>query len=202
MPRFRQRVISDAGDGWQIVEQEPVQQAMGPASHTLEVRDPEPGEGYQDFIAWHGIRHFTAAEVTLFRREARHVEPPRPMWRNIVPTLRICDELREELGHPLAVGNGFRNNAYNAKVGGRPSSRHLYNQAIDLDLPTAHRGPGHRRKFADAIGRLWHEHADALRMGVGFYQAEPTRAHIDTGHRARFWERVHAWPILQRTQSP
>jgi hypothetical protein len=202
MPRFLQRIISDAGDGWQLVEQVPEVQPAQLIVHSLEIREPEPGEGYQDFISWHGVRYFTASEVTLFRREARHVEPPRPMWRNIIPALRICDLLREELGHPLVVGNGFRDSAYNAQVGGRPSSRHLYNQAIDLDLPSGHRGPAARCEFADAIGRLWHEHADELRMGVGFYQYEPTRAHIDTGYRARFWERQFAWPILQRTKSP
>ena len=201
MARFRQRIISDAGDGWQIVEQQPIEEAAQPAAHTLDIREPEPGESYGDFIAWHGVRFFSVQEVTLFRRESRHVEPPRAMWSNIIPTLRICDELRETLGHPLSVGSAFRDSAYNAKVRGRPSSRHLYNQAIDIDLLAGNRSPEERTRFADEAAKLWHAHADALRMGIGFYQHLPSRVHIDTGYRARFWERQFAWPILQRNQS-
>jgi uncharacterized protein YcbK (DUF882 family) len=201
MARYRQRIISDAGDGWQIVEQQPIEEARQPAAHTLDIRPPEPGESYADFISSHGVRYFSVQEVTLFRRESRHVEPPRAMWSNIIPALRICDELRETLGHPLSVGSAYRDVAYNLKVRGAPSSQHLHNRAIDVDLPADCRGNEERKRFADEAAKLWNAHADALRMGIGFYQHLPSRVHIDTGYRARFWERQFAWPILQRNQS-
>lgn len=202
MPRFRQRVVCEADDGWQVIEQQPYSEPEhGDLVPTLDVRDPAAGETYQEFLAAQGIRHFSAREVTLFRRWGKHEEPPRGMWRNIVPALVLGELLRAELGHPLVVGNGWRSEEYNRAVKGSAGSRHRYNQAVDFDLPADRRDLDSRKRFADAAARLWHKYGDALRMGFGVYDDAPSRIHLDCGHRARFWERRHAWPILQRSKT-
>lgn len=200
--RYRQRIIRQLDDGWTVVEQEPVSEPDPPAppAPSLDVRLPRPGETYQEYLDSFGIRHFTAREVTLLRRWGVAREPMRAMWAAMVPALQLADMVREELGHPLAVGSGYRPADYNTAVGGATNSQHLHNRAVDLDLPTGFRDTSHRVAFADAVGRLWHEYGDALKMGMGVYEDNPRRIHIDTGYRARFWEREHAWPILERTK--
>ena len=76
---------------------------------------PLPGETYQEYLDSFGIQHFTAREVTLLRSG---------VWcaslcarcAAMVPTLQP-DMVREELGHPLAVGSGYRPTDYNSAVG-------------------------------------------------------------------------------------
>lgn len=201
MPRFRQRVIGHQ-DGWDIVEQEPALEAPKPsqAAPTLHVRLPIPGEIYQSYLESFGVHSFTAREVTLLRRWGVVREPMRALWPSIVPALQLAQMLRDELGHPIVVGNGYRPEDYNTAVRGSRNSQHMHNRALDLDLPSTHAETKHREAFADAVGRLWHKHGDALKMGIGVYEKNPKRIHIDTGYRARFWEREHAWPILQRTK--
>jgi len=201
--RFRQRIIKEDGDGWTIVEQVPAPETDGDAlpPPSLDVRAPEAGETYEAYLQSFGVEHFTAREVTLLRRWGVAREPMRTTWPAMVPTLILAEMLRRELGHPLAVGSGYRPADYNSAVGGATNSQHLHNRAMDIDLPSAHATTAHRVAFADAVGRLWHEYGDALRMGIGVYEKNPRRIHIDTGYRARFWEREHAWPILERTKS-
>ncbi len=202
VPRYRQRIIRQLDDGWTVVEQETVPEPDPPAppAPSLDVRAPRPGETYQEYLGSFGIRHFTAREVTLLRRWGVVREPMRATWAAMVPTLQLADMVREELGHPLAVGSGYRPTDYNSAVGGATNSQHLHNRAVDLDLPTGYTDTEHRVAFADAVGRLWHEYSGTLKMGMGVYEDNPRRIHIDTGYRARFWEREHAWPILERTK--
>ncbi|NQX01806.1 hypothetical protein HQ447_14215, partial [bacterium] len=53
------------------------------------------------FTTWfnsQGFRHFGAAEFESYfaavRKGVKNCPPPKSLWKNIVPTLRIVDELR------------------------------------------------------------------------------------------------------------
>lgn len=65
--------------------------------------------------------------------------PPKALWPNIVQTALVLQELRDtietEMGeHPIAITNAYRNQAYNAAVGGKTSSQHLRFNAVDFQV--------------------------------------------------------------------
>lgn len=98
--------------------------------------------------------------------------PPRSTWPHIVPTLRA---LRRLQGAGLVDGklaaSGYRNETLNECAGGSARSRHLSNNALDLDISGA----------AGNVQRLcayWREQGPALQLGLGFYTE--TRIHLDT----------------------
>ena len=139
------------------------------------------------FSAWfaaQGIRHFSAGEFTAyFSRTAKGVrnsEPPRALWNNILPALRIVDELREVLGRPCLILSSYRSPDYNKAVGGVGDSQHTQFRALDIafdGIPprlifeklTAWRAQG---KFTGGLG---------LYPGAGF-------VHIDTRGRNATWK--------------
>lgn len=91
------------------------------------------------FIDWfnaQGFRHFKAGEFTSYfvaeRKGVRNSRPPAKLWRNIVPTLRVVDELRGSFGKSCRILSSYRSPAYNKTVGGVPDSQHLQFRALDI----------------------------------------------------------------------
>ena len=109
---------------------------------TTKPRDPEPNETLDAYLQAHGVEHFSAREILTLRRAGVTVDaPPRSWWPRIIPTLELAEMLRAEVGHPLIVGNGYRPNPWNRKVGGARRSPHLFFRALDLDLPSGLQSP-------------------------------------------------------------
>lgn len=75
-----------------------------------------------------GIRHFNPNEVI----ENTGKVPPEDMWDNILPTLKIVDQMREDWGKPLAIVSGYRSIDYNQDADGADNSAHIDFNAIDL----------------------------------------------------------------------
>lgn len=73
---------------------------------------------------------------------------------------------------PLNVTSGYRDPAYNQKIGGGKNSMHLEGKALDISTN------GHDRRALYAAAK------EAGFTGFGFYN---TFIHVDTG-RPRFWE--------------
>lgn len=142
----------------------------------------EPGEDPAAYLHRCGIRFFSWREVT---RGAAPV--PRVMVPRIVLPLRLADELRDALGHPLIVGWGYRDPNTNAARGGAPGSQHVQFRALDLDLPSTVKGPDAEARFYGEAVRLWCAHGRAARMGLGLYGGPTSgrRVHIDAGWRCR-----------------
>ena len=46
--------------------------------------------------------------------------------------LSKLDMIREEYGKPIHINSGYRTEAHNEKVGGKPASSHLKGLAVDL----------------------------------------------------------------------
>ena len=89
-----------------------------------------------DWFASQRFRNFGAGEFTsYFARERKGVKnslPPRRIWNNIVPALRIVDELRDSFGKPCRILSSYRSPDYNKAVGGASSSQHLEFTALDI----------------------------------------------------------------------
>jgi N-acetylmuramoyl-L-alanine amidase len=143
-----------------------------------------PRESFNDWFAAQGFRHFTADEFTsYFDRERKGVKnsaPPRSLWKNIVPSLRIVDELRESFGKPCRILSSYRSPAYNKAVGGAPLSQHKEFTALDI----AFDGVTLERVYERLIA--WRK-AGKFVGGLGLYPSSGF-VHIDTRGRNSTWK--------------
>jgi len=165
-----------------------------------EIEPPTKEETLGDFLKRNGILHFSASEVLTMRRLGVEVDPPRrEWWPRIIPTLWLAEMLRSELGCPLVIGNGYRPEPYNARVGGAKNSQHLHFRAVDLDLPMNHRSRALQERFYEVAAGLYLDPAfEALKVGLGLYRPwRGTRIHLDTGFRRRHWKKQYTQPLLE-----
>lgn len=117
-------------------------------------------------------------------REA-FVQPPEDEWRNLVPALRfIRDHVKPAIGD-VRVMSGYRDEAFNACIGGASRSAHRSFQALDM-VPV-----DESVSRADLIAVLCPIHETEGRqahIGLGIYSAR--RFHIDArGYRG--WGHDH-----------
>ena len=124
---------------------------------------------FADWFRAQNFRHFQPEEFEQYFRRPKNSYPPREMWGNIVPTLRILDDLRATLG-PIRVTSSYRSPAYNDMVGGMPRSFHKQFIACDIqcDGATPHE--------VYTILKAWRD-AGKFKGGLGLYQ---TFVHVDT----------------------
>lgn len=131
-----------------------------------------------------GFRHFTAAEFTGYFAAERdgvcNSPPPRELWDRIVPTLRVMEALREELGKPCRILSSYRSPAYNRAVGGVPLSQHVDFTALDIAFPGVAPGEVHERLLA------WRDEG-RFTGGLGLYP-EAGFVHIDTRPCNASWQ--------------
>ena len=133
------------------------------------------------FLKAHGVKHYSAAEVTRLHRLQKCSVPPSDLWPNIVATLHMADAIRSEWGHPVRVFSGYRTEAYNISVGGAPNSQHLHFRA--LDLAPANGKIAEFQKLVKKIVRQWREEGNLV--GLGTYASF---CHIDVGWKTRDWQ--------------
>ena len=138
------------------------------------------------FTTWFAaqkFRHFGAGEFTsYFAREREGVKnslPPQLLWKNIVPTLRIVDDLRESFGKPCTILSSYRSSDYNRTVGGVGLSQHMEFRALDI----AFDGVTPKQVYDRLIE--WRK-AGKFVGGLGIY---PTSGfvHIDTRNSNATW---------------
>jgi uncharacterized protein YcbK (DUF882 family) len=141
-------------------------------------------ETFSEWFAAQKFRHFGAGEFTsYFARERNGVKnspPPKLLWKNIVPTLRIADELRESFGEPCRILSSYRAPAYNKRVGGAPLSQHLEFKALDISI----NGISPQRVYDRLIE--WRK-AGKFTGGLGIYPSSGF-VHIDTRGRNATWK--------------
>ena len=122
-----------------------------------------------------GIVHFSAEEFTSYfhvhRRGVTNSEPPREMWPNIAPTIRIIDRLRGHFGRPIVILSSYRSPAYNRAIGDA-ATKSYHMQFRALDIAVAGRTP---RQVFDQLAD-WRV-AGKFTGGLGLYS---TFVHIDT----------------------
>jgi uncharacterized protein YcbK (DUF882 family) len=134
---------------------------------------------YQQYLDAQGLGR-VAPMPSLLRsarswRECRASEfalPPKALWPNVIPTLRVLRDLHQAgLVDPGMAASGYRDAELNRCAGGAARSRHVSNNALDFDLADS----------ADNVTRLceyWRTQGPALKLGLGFYT--DTRIHLDT----------------------
>lgn len=134
-----------------------------------------------------GVRHFHAREVMLLRKAPHgpiYAAPPIDQWDDLVGVCRyVAEPLREMIGVPLKVLNGYRPPDYNRSVKGASRSSHIISCALDLTCGDADED-GDIDSEDRAILRahaadLYVELADQ-RIGVGFYWGN---VHVEWGRR-------------------
>jgi len=130
---------------------------------------------YREFLQGLQLSHFRAEEITSQGDRTRNGEdnslPPESMWPAMVRTLWVADMARSVTGIPLTITSAYRNESYNAAVGGRPRSAHKRNEALDL-IPAGGK-----------IDELWRallalRKGGAFKGGLGYYAGR--FVHIDT----------------------
>lgn len=97
--------------------------------------------------------------------------PPKSMWGNISPTLKVIDRLAGELGMPVKeVVSAYRSPAYNARCpGAKSNSYHMANVAVDV-------------RYAVSPSQVTKEARDLRNRGVfsGGVGSYPDFTHVDT----------------------
>ena len=138
---------------------------------------------FKDWFDSQGIKHFGAAEFESYfaarRKGVKNSQPPRKLWPNIVPTLRIVDDLRESLGKPCRILSSYRSPDYNRAVGGATHSQHLEFNALDI----AFDGVSPRQVYERLLE--WRK-AGKFTGGLGLYPSSGF-VHIDTRGSNATW---------------
>ena len=106
--------------------------------------------------------------------------PSRLLWKNIVPALRIVDELRDSFGKSCTILSSYRSPDYNKAVGGASSSQHLEFTALDI----AFDGISPQRVYDRLLE--WRK-AGKFTGGLGIYPSS-SFVHIDTRGRNATWK--------------
>jgi len=146
---------------------------------------------FEEFIDRLGLRHFKGSEFTPYwsrvTKGVKNSVPPESLWTNIIPTIIILDEFREQLGSAITLLSTYRSPAYNTAVGGEPASFHMKFRAIDFSC-----GNGSPLEWAKTL-RSWRGKKFSLprnsgefefRGGIGKY---PTFVHVDTRGQDANW---------------
>lgn len=125
---------------------------------------------FEQWFKQQGFRHFSAREFTSYFEREHNTYPPREMWPNIVPTLRILDNLRSAIGQPIRITSSYRSPEYNERVGGKSKSLHLQFNAIDFQVS------GMTPHEVVSILLRWRSQHE-FEGGIGLYS---TFVHLDT----------------------
>ena len=143
-----------------------------------------PAETFSEWFQSQRFRHFGAGEFeSYFKRERNGVKnsPPRKrLWKNIVPTQRVVDDLRESFGKPCRILSSYRAPDYNRAVGGAPLSQHKEFTALDITID----GISPQRVYDRLIE--WRK-AGKFIGGLGLYPSSGF-VHIDTRGRNATWK--------------
>lgn len=92
------------------------------------------------FDSW-SIRNFSAHELLVKGHQNNNpdsdayglnTDPPEALWANILPTIRVLDILRDQLGVPIMTTSVYRSPDYNTAIGGARNSQHMQFNAIDF----------------------------------------------------------------------
>ena len=136
---------------------------------------------YTAYLAGLKLRHFSPQEITSYAFRERggvmNSLPPRELWRNIVPTLWLVDQLREYLNKPITLSSIYRSHEYNQQVGGATQSYHMRNMAIDFVVDSV--SPGRVHEIL-----LNMRAAGSFLGGIGKYHHF---THVDTRGSAATW---------------
>lgn len=129
------------------------------------------GQKFSEWFAAQGFKNFSANEFTSYFNRPLNATPPSSIWTNIVPTLRIVDELCDVLGTKIRITSSYRSPAYNANIKG--AARDSYHKKfMALDIQADGKSPSQ----VYSVLKSWRNQG-RFRGGLGLYSRF---VHIDT----------------------
>jgi hypothetical protein len=155
------------------------------------ITDTTPEGRFNKFFSGLNLQHFQPQEFLVLGAQnlsgpaqGKNTMPPEDLWSNIVPTAKVLDVLRSNLGDKVRLSSVYRSPAYNALIpGAAGGSTHMQFRAADFSC-------------ADGLGSVWWakqlsdlRDAGLFMGGIGVY---PTFVHVDTrGQNVEFgpWKR-------------
>ena len=85
-------------------------------------------ESLKNKLEYYQISNFTIDEITMGRKI------PEPLLWNILPTIRVLQELRSKYDKPIFIESSYRSPSYNKLVKGKKKSLHLDFNALDFTV--------------------------------------------------------------------
>ncbi|MGO2387164.1 MAG: D-Ala-D-Ala carboxypeptidase family metallohydrolase, partial [Psychrobacter sp.] len=117
--------------------------------------------------------------------------PPQELWPNIVPTLHLYSELKNQgiLPPSSEIRSVYRNPGLNDCAGGADSSKHMNASAIDIWVPEYEDNLWRLNTMQDGLCQFWQYQGQSYNFGLGLYATGAI--HLDTdGYRK--WGFNHA----------
>lgn len=142
---------------------------------------PTQTETFSEWFDRQGFRHFKAHELTWYfskvRNGVKNKEPKREIWENILPTLRILDDLRAHFGKSVNISSTYRDLPYNRAIGSPDGSMHVKFNAVDFTVA----GVSPATVFKQLV--KWRNEGKFV-GGIGKY---PSFVHLDTRKYNATW---------------
>lgn len=110
--------------------------------------------------------------------------PPQVLWSNMVPTLQLYSELKNQGILPASseIRSAYRSPGLNDCAGGANSSKHMTASAIDIWVPEYDDNLWRISKMQDSLCQFWQYQGESHSFGLGLYSTGAI--HLDTdGHR-------------------
>lgn len=141
-------------------------------------------KAFREWYSKQGVKYFSADEFISYfnvkRRGVQNEYPPEKLWKNIIPTLKIVDALREHYNRPITLLSSYRSDAYNKAIGdAAKNSYHKKFMALDITV----QGVSPRQVFTTL--RRWRDEGK-FSGGLGLY-TNSGFVHIDTRGSEATW---------------
>lgn len=134
---------------------------------------------FDEFIRGLGLRYFEPYELRIHCEHPLNGLPPKDLWANIVPTIRLLDDWRSQIRLPIMLNSTYRSPEYNKHIGGAKASNHRAFCACDWWIRGTRMNAQIRNRF-DALVRARLADGALDRAGRGYYSG--SFIHIDTNH--------------------